>query len=158
MQPSRLILCALVAALLAGCSAALPRDPEGTLDRVTGGVIRIGVSSNPPHTAVTDDGTADGTEAEIMETYADSINAQIEWVPGAESTLMERLDLGEVDVVIGGLTSDTPWSSHAAITRPYAEAIGPDGKTTKLVIATRVGENALLTSLERFLIDEGLDP
>lgn len=158
MQPSRLILCALVAALLAGCSAALPRDPEGTLDRVTGGVIRIGVSSNPPHTAVTDDGTVDGTEAEIMETYADSINAQIEWVPGAESTLMERLDLGEVDVVIGGLTSDTPWSSHAAITRPYAEAIGPDGKTTKLVIATRVGENALLTSLERFLIDEGLDP
>lgn len=41
--------CAMVA-VLTGCSGGFPADPDGTLETVTGGVLRVGVSSNPPWT------------------------------------------------------------------------------------------------------------
>ena len=40
---------------------------------------------------------------------------------GGEETLIGRLERGELDLVIGGLTADTPWVEQAAITKPYAE-------------------------------------
>lgn len=153
---------ALVAALLVllpGCTEPdFPRDPEGTLLRAMGGELRVGVSENPPHTQVADDGSVSGEEVEIIQGWADSIGAEVAWSDGAESVLMERLKLGELDIVIGGLASDSPWTTHAALTRPYAEVNGPDGKPSKLVIAVLMGENALQSSLERFLISEGLEP
>ncbi|MHA6525362.1 substrate-binding periplasmic protein [Tessaracoccus sp. G1721] len=142
--------------LLAGCAEPdFPRDPEGTLIRASGGPLLVGVSSHPPHVDVADDGAVTGAEAEIVEAYAESIGATVEWREGAESELMELLKLGQVDLVIGGLASDSPWSTHAAFTRPYTRTVGPDGKSEKLVIAVRQGENALLSNLERFLIAEG---
>lgn len=149
-----------VGALLgAGCSEPeFPKDPEGTLLRAMGGELRVGVSPNEPHTAVADDGSVSGTEVEIIEAYAASIDAEVVWVDGAESTLMEQLKQGQLDVVVGGLASDTPWKTHAALTRPYDEVTSPQGKKQKLVLAAGMGENALLSSIERFLIGEGLQP
>lgn len=145
--------------LLAGCSAPdFPRDPEGTLLRVMGGELHVGVSPNPPHTEVADDGSVSGTEVGIIEDWAATLGAEVVWSSGAESALMEQLRLGELDVLVGGLASDSPWSTHAALTRPYTEVTGPDGNPQKLVLAARLGENALLVSLESFLIDEGLEP
>lgn len=153
------MICAALLTLLAGCSEPdYPRDPEDTLARATGGVLRVGAAAHPPHVEVSDDGAVSGPEADVMLGYAEAIDAEIEWVEGAESELMELLKLGEIDAMIGGLTSDSPWTTHAALTRPYAKATGPDGKEVKLVLATRLGENALLSSLERHLIDEGLKP
>lgn len=149
----------LLVLLLVACSEPdFPRDPEGTLLRATDGVLRVGASTHAPYVEVSDSGQVGGSEAEIMRGYAESIDAEIEWVEGAEGELMERLKLGEVDVVIGGLPSDTPWVTHAALTRPYRTATGPEGDEIKLVMATRLGENALLSSLERHLISEGLLP
>lgn len=143
--------------LLNGCAEpAFPRDPEGTLERATNGPLLVGVSSHPPHVEISDDGVVGGAEAEIVEAYADTIGATVEWREGAESELMELIKLGQLDLIIGGLTSDSPWSTHAALTRPYTTTIGADGKAVKLVIAVRLGENALLTNLERFLAAEGL--
>ena len=147
----------IVASLLAGCGGgtAFPRDVEGTLERATGGVLRVGASPHEGHVEVADDGGVSGPEADLVQAYATSIGATIEWTTGAESELMRKLDHGELDVVVGGLTSDSPWSSHAALTRPYGTTVGPDGKELKLVLATRLGENALLTSLEKFLVASG---
>lgn len=143
---------------LSACSADLPKDPDGTLDRITDGVVVVGITENPPHTQISDDGGFAGSEVDIVTAWADGLDAEIEWVPGAEAVLMEQLKQGDLDVVIGGLTSNTPWSTHAALTRPYAETVRPDGKETDLVLAARMGENALLVNLEQFLIDEGLEP
>lgn len=150
---------ALGSVLVAGCSEPeFPRDPEDTLLRVMDGEVLVGVSENEPHTEVADDGSVSGTEVDIITAWAATLGAEVVWSHDAESELMAQLKEGEVDVVIGGLADDSPWTTHAAFTRPYAEAVGPDGKPVKLVIATRLGENALLSNLERFLIDEGLEP
>ena len=54
--------------------------------------------------------------------------------------------------MIGGLTAETPWTEHAAITKPYGEATGPGGKRIELVMAAPPGENAYLLRLEKFLL------
>lgn len=149
----------LVLPLLVACTEPqYPRDTEGTLLRATDGELVVGASAHRPHIDVSDGGEVSGPEAEIVMSFAESIGAEIHWVQGSESELMEQLKIGELDVVAGGLTSDSPWSTHAALTRPYGAAVGPDGKERKLVLATRLGENALLSALERHLIDEGLQP
>lgn len=145
--------------MLQGCSEpAFPRDPEGTLIRATGGELRVGISENPPHTKVADDGSVSGGEVDIIEAYATSIDAEIVWTAGAESSLMEQMKLGHLDLVIGGLASDSPWTTHAALSRPYAEVTRSDGKPDRLVVAVLMGENALQSNLERFFISEGLQP
>lgn len=159
MKILELLLAGLLVLLLSACSEPdYPRDPEDTLLRATDGVLVVGASAHAPHVEVSDSGEVSGPEADIVTGYAESIGAEVEWVEGAESELMEKIKLGELDVVIGGLASDAPWSTHAAFTRPYGVTVGEDGKEVKLVLATRLGENALLSSLERHLIDEGLQP
>lgn len=153
------VLIAMGTVLLQGCGEPeFPRDPDGTLVRAMDGELRVGVSENEPHTEVADDGSVSGSEVDIVTAWSKSLGAQVVWSHDAESELMVRLREGELDVVIGGLADDSPWTTHAALTRPYAETVGPDGSTVRLVIATRPGENALLSNLERFLIDEGLQP
>ena len=121
------------------------------------GVLRVGASENEPWSEIDDDGSVSGVEAEILTAYAGTLGARVEWTPGAESQLILALDEGMLDVVIGGIRSDSPWVSKAALTRPHATATGPDGKPEKLVFALRLGENALLSNLERYLVDEGLE-
>lgn len=56
---------------------------------------------------------------------------------------------GELDLVIGGLAADVPWTSQIALTRPYTTAEGPDGAPVDLVMGVRPGENALLVRRRR---------
>lgn len=154
------VILGALAVVATGCTEpSFPRDAEGTLDRVVAEhVLRVGASENVPWTDVGDDGSVTGVEAEILVDYAASLNATVAWTPGAESQLILALDEGGLDVVIGGIRSDSPWSSHAALTRPHARSTGPDGKQEELVFALRRGENALLTNLERFILDEAIEP
>ena len=137
--------------LLASCGLSVPADPNGTLDRVTGGILRVGVSPNPPWTEVTQGTEPTGTEVELVREFAATLPAEVSWTAGGEEALITAMEHGELDLVIGGLTADTPWEKHAAITTPYAEGIGPDGKRIKLVMAAPPGENAFLLRLEKFL-------
>lgn len=114
----RVVVLALAAVLLAGCG--LPRDPEGTLDRVTGGTLRAGVSENVPWVRLDGDQPA-GVEVALVERFAEQLRADIEWVDGSEAELMEALHLGELDLVVAGLSADTPWQQNGAVTRPYLE-------------------------------------
>ena len=102
--------------LLVSCSAP-PVDPEGTLERVSGGTIRAGITANPPWTIVGE--TIEGVEVELMEGLADELDARIEWVEGSEEELFGALEVGQLDVVVGGFSSTNPYSAHAALTSPY---------------------------------------
>lgn len=148
-----LLGCAAMVALT-GCAGSLPRDSQGTLDRATGGILHVGASENAPWTQIDPDGTVGGTEAELVTRYAESIDATIEWEVAALSVLAMKVENDELDLVIGGLTADTPWSDTISPTRPYQTATAEDGSTQKMVIGVRPGENALQVSLERFLAEQ----
>jgi polar amino acid transport system substrate-binding protein len=124
------VLVLLVTAAATGCG--LPRDPEGTLERVRGGTMRVGVVVHEPFTRVVD-GTPSGTEVELVQEFAGTLGAQVEWTPGTEAELMEALGKRELDLVIGGISAKTPYGSHVALSRPYLRArltVGaPPGQT-----------------------------
>lgn len=153
-----LVLCGLTLGMVA-CSGHYPADPDGTLDRVSGGVLRVGVSHQPPWVVTSDGGEADpeGVEVDLIEEYAATLDAEIEWHAGGEEHLVSRLAEQELDMVIGGLTDASPWESDAALTTSYVESVGVDGSTNKHVMAVQMGENAFMTSLERFLLEQDVD-
>jgi polar amino acid transport system substrate-binding protein len=129
VEPPRFGLATLVVAVLlavgvAGCG--VPRDPEGTLDRVRGGTLRAGITASQPWTSL-EGGRPGGVEVELVEQFAQELGARVEWVEGSEAELIGALEVRELDLVVGGLTADTPWQSKAAITRSYA--------TTRVVVA-----------------------
>lgn len=144
----------IVGLLLTGCGVTMPSDPEGTLDRVSGGVLRVGVS--PAGERVTLDGAGpDGGDVELVEAFADTVDARIDWVIGSEEAHVRALEAGDLDLVVGAITDETPWIDRAGVTRPYLEVTDDDGTKHRLVMLTRMGENAFITTLERFLTEHG---
>ncbi len=145
---------ALVATLLSGCGAQIPSDPDGSLDRIRStGELRVGVSPHPPFTTLPEgpDGEPGGSEVELVEGFARAQGAEAVYVVQGEEELVRLLEEGELDVMVGGLTSKTPWGKkQVATTRPYLTT-QEDGKKVKHVVATVRGENALLSALERYL-------
>ena len=113
-------------AACSSCSPALalgacqyPRDPEGTLDRVRGGTLRVGISPSEPWVTLEENQPPAGVEVELIKEFARTVDAEVEWVKGSESDLMEALDGRQLDVVIAGLTRRSVWMHDAALTRPY---------------------------------------
>jgi ABC-type amino acid transport substrate-binding protein len=143
-------IAALVLAL-SGCGLTIPVDPDGTLESVRGGTLHVGLSPNGELTAAEDDGTYSGSEVELIEGFAASLDASIDWTEGSEEALVRGLERGQIDVVIAGLTDATPWSDKAGVTRPYREVTASDGSRHKLVMLAPLGENAFLSELETYL-------
>lgn len=139
--------------LLTGCG--IPVDTEGTLDRVRGGELRVGITHNPPWTDTSAPGRMSGSEVELIEDFAAALDADVEWVEGSEGILADALHTGELDLAVGGFTDDTPWTDKAAVTAPYTEVRNDRGVTEKHVALTRAGENRLLVALEQFLRENG---
>ena len=100
----------LVASVLVFGGCQDPRDTEGTLDRVRGGTLRVGVATADPWSAV---------ERRLVREFAESLDARVEWVEGTESDLMEALAGRQLDVVIAGLTRRSVWMNEAALTHLY---------------------------------------
>jgi polar amino acid transport system substrate-binding protein len=100
-----------------GCDG-LPRDPEGTLKRVQGGKLRVGLVENPPWVVRTS-GEPGGAEAELVRRMAAQLKATPEWVWGGEQQHFEALERFELDLVVGGLTDDTPWRNRVGLTGEY---------------------------------------
>lgn len=123
----------------------LPRDADGTLDRVQNGVIRVGLAHNPPW--VVTSGTQAGFEPQLVAGLARQLNAKTAFVNGSETRLLESLHRRELDLVVGGFTDDSPWKGQVAFTKPYRK--DPDGKGHVLALAP--GENAWLVRVEKFL-------
>ena len=139
--------------LLSGCSR-FPADPYDTLEQVQGGVLRVGVSPHKPWTVVSGAAEPSGVEPDLVRAFADGLQARVEWRVGGEEMLVGELEEGRLDLVVGGLTADSPWSDKAAITKPYMEAPDVSGEPVGRVMAAPMGENAFLLELEEFLLSE----
>jgi polar amino acid transport system substrate-binding protein len=113
------IVIAVVVVVLCGCQ--YPRDPEGTLDRARGGVLRAGVTEADPFVKLSGPEPA-GVEVALIEGFARSIDARIEWVEGSETDLMQALHGRQLDIVAAGLTRRSVWQHEVALTRPYVTA------------------------------------
>lgn len=116
MRPRTRSTLLLFILLIAACG--LPRDSEGTSDRVRGGTMRVGVIENPPWASLAGGGSR-GVEVSLIRRFAAGYGAEIRWIEGTEAELAEALAAREIDVVIGGLESDTPYVSEVGLTRPY---------------------------------------
>ncbi|HEY8465587.1 MAG TPA: transporter substrate-binding domain-containing protein [Solirubrobacterales bacterium] len=112
-------LACLAAAGAVGCD--FPADPEGTLDRVRGGTLRVGVVENEPWVVLEPGADPAGVEPELVRRFAERLDADIEWFEGSERELAAAIRGFELDLVIGGLTRSWPYATHAALTRPYVD-------------------------------------
>lgn len=138
---------------LVGCGA-IPTDPERTLARIEDtGVLLAGAAPRPPWVELPDrEGEPPGgSEVGLVEDFAEQLGAGVTWTVASEEELVRLMEAGELDVMVGGLTEQNPYQNKVAFTRPYTRSTDPEGKTTKHVMAVRLGENALLSALERFL-------
>jgi polar amino acid transport system substrate-binding protein len=145
-------IAAVAAVALAGCG--LPRDTDGTSERLHGGELRVGATHNPPWVDTSGPAPA-GSEAELIARFAAREGAEIDWVEGSEGVLADALREGDIDVAIGGYTDDTPWTDKAAVSAVYREVQNDRGATEKHVVLARMGENRLLVDLESFLRENG---
>jgi ABC-type amino acid transport substrate-binding protein len=143
----------LICTLSLASACGLPRDPEGTLDRVRGGTLRVGFVVDTPWVTAVGNG-AGGIEGAIAAELARGLGARIAWTHAAETPLLTALHAGDLDLVVAGLTKDSPWAKQASFTRPYyVDTITEHGKRTEVphVIAVRPGENAWQVHVERVL-------
>jgi polar amino acid transport system substrate-binding protein len=146
---ARIAAAAALVVALAGCQG-IPADPDGGYERITGGTLRVGVTHNPPWTD-TSGGEPSGSEVQLVQDWADELDARVDFTEGSESVLVDALERGELDVVIGGFRDDSPWLDKAALTAPYDQVTGPDGAPEQHVMLTPLGENRLLVALETYL-------
>ncbi len=156
MKIPRMMAAAILAGALAltACGTSFPSDPDGTLDRVSGGTLRVGASANGEWVSLPASGEPQGREPDLVRAFAAQLGAGIEWSEGAEHVLAEDLKHGELDLVIGGLNDKTPWEKDAGLTRAYAESVDTRGQGRKHVMLVPKGENAFLLELDRFLASE----
>jgi polar amino acid transport system substrate-binding protein len=125
------VVLVLVAIAATGCQ--YPRDPDGTLNRVEGGVMRVGVTAADPWVLLEGDRPVGGAEVELARRFARDLGARIEWVQGSEEELVEAAKEGQVDLIVGGLTNKSRWKKDVALTRPYVE--------TRAVVGVPAGES-----------------
>ncbi|KDA06967.1 ABC transporter substrate-binding protein [Microbacterium sp. CH12i] len=145
------LTCLAFVGSLVGCGLSVPSDPDGTLATVTSGELRVGVS---PDSGLVDVSSADptGPLVDLVDEFTETIDANAEWTVGSEETLVGMLEAGDLDLLVGGFTDQSPWSDRAGITRGYTAIDGADGRS--LVFLVPLGENAFLTKLETFLDEE----
>lgn len=142
---SRYLLAVMVACGL-GCTG-LPHDPEGTARRVQGGRLRVGLVEHPPW-VVRAGGEPAGAEVELVREFAGELEATPEWVWGGEQEHMEALEHYQLDLVVGGLTADTPWKDSVGLTTAYFKdriLVGvpdrsPPGDLAGLQVAFKTGD------------------
>lgn len=134
----RLAFCATLT--LAACGR-LPMDADGTLDRVRSErSFRVGViaTGNAPIGAQ--------RQRLFLARVARATGARPVIETGASEALLLDLEDGGLDLVIGPLSSESPWVERVALLEPLGAAPGPH-KAVVTPIA-RNGENRWITLLE----------
>jgi polar amino acid transport system substrate-binding protein len=117
----RLLVALLLVAVPGAAGCQYPRDPDGTLDRVEGGVMRVGVTEADPWVLLEGDEPVRGAELELARRFARDLGARIEWVQGSEEELVDAAKEGQVDLILAGFTNKSRWKKDVAFTRPYVE-------------------------------------
>jgi polar amino acid transport system substrate-binding protein len=95
--------------------------------------MRVGVTEADPWVVLEDDRPVGGAEVDLARRFARDVGARIEWVPGSEEELVDAAKEGQIDLIVGGLTSKSRWKKDVAFTRPYVE--------TRAVVGIPEGES-----------------
>lgn len=135
--------------LLASGCAEYPRDPEHTTEQVDAGVLRVGVIHDPPFVRLRGPGEPQGAEAELARALARAMDARVVWSSGGQDELLVDLEEFRIDLVLGGLSAETPWKDRIALTRPF-KARDAHGRLVSRVAAVPPGENRWQLQVERF--------
>jgi hypothetical protein len=131
----------LVCHALSACGS-LPRDPDGTLDRVRAQhLVRVGLIADGG------DPVGDRESAAFLQRVGAATGARVALRKGASEPLLLDLNAGRLDLVIGTLSPDSPWASEVAILKPIAEPVAPQHLVVTPI--ARNGENKWIMLLER---------
>ena len=122
---------------LAGCGP-IPRDPDGTLDRIRREHrFQVGIVD------------ASGAGPAIVRSIARETRAAPVVRRGQLEPLLLALEAGELDLVIGGRFSrDTPWKTRVTLGPPLREVVVGDAAHREH-LAARNGENAWIMLVQR---------
>lgn len=142
MNP-RLLMGAL--AFGAAACAEIPMDPEGTLERVRAqGVFRVGIIAPGAHPRDHD------RQRRLIAHVARSTGARPLIGTGSAERLLTAVERGEVDLVIGELAQDSPWSKHVTLLPPLrTPSEGQSKSVPTLHAVARNGENGWIALLHR---------
>lgn len=125
--------------LVAGCGE-LPRDVEGTIERVSGGrLVRVGIIAGP------------SLDPRRQQLFLDAVQrrsgARPEVTIDATEPLLGQLERGELDLVIGPMSKSSGWRRQVHF-MPLRQELGPAGDL-ELVTMARNGENRWIALLHR---------
>jgi len=84
--------------------------------------VRVGLVEHPPWVVRTS-GEPAGVEVDLVRNFASELATTTEWHWGGEQEQMEALERFQLDLVIGGLTDQTPWRKYVGLTSSYFEEI-----------------------------------
>lgn len=133
---------AVTALMLTSACTALPRDPDATLtDIQKSRQINVGLIADPHP-------LAPGRVQALLVHLRDKTGATLVRRSGAAEPLLDQLRHGELDLVIGTFTEETPWETDVALAPPIAIA-GPQDRRLELRAAAKNGENAWIMMVER---------
>lgn len=141
--PGKAFASALLLLALAGCDA-IPQDTEGTLERIRQErVLRAGIVA----------GTADAAPAQrLVGRLADGWGARVDWREGPATRLLDELEKGEVDLVIGEWAKASPLVADVSFSQPVGRPEPDDSRQPALRLARRHGENRLVTATDRLVM------
>ena len=129
----------LLALALAGCGD-IPRDVEGTLERVRSErLFRVGLIEGPH---------ADGRVGELLRRIERAAGARAAIEPGAAEPLLAKLEAGALDIVIGPMATTSPWKTHVHFLPPLSLSTGTERELSQVAMA-RNGENGWISLLDR---------
>ena len=126
--------------LLTSCS--FPQDSKDSLEKAKQDGLKVGIVVNPPY-AIYNNGTAWGSEVQLIEQFAAQEGLKVTYVPGPESMLVKQMEDYKLHLIIGGFEKNTVWKDKAGLTTRYND---------KNVILIAKGENKLLYRLESTLL------
>jgi ABC-type amino acid transport substrate-binding protein len=123
----------LALALMATACSDFPRDPEATLERVrASGAVRVGLIAAPQRRA---------QERDFLARLAEATGARPVFELGSTESLLTGLEEGRLDLVVGEISSDSPWATRATFIPP----LDPGQEGMVLTAAARNGENGWIT-------------
>jgi len=93
-----------------------------------------------------------GPLPDLVSGFAATRDADVEFTVLGEEEIVDALEAGRLDLGIGPMTNESPWSERASMTRGYDTVPGADGR--KVVLLLPLGENRLQSALEVFLDEE----
>lgn len=131
---------------LTACDA-MPKDPNKTLENIRAHkVLRVGVLYNPPWAQFQ---PLEGIEIKLLNNYAKQLNVKPVYQHVSLDEGLDALQASRLHILAGGLTTDSGFHEHTALTRPYI-ITEKDGKSYEHILAVPRGENAFITDLERY--------